>query len=274
MLSSSVPTTLDQIISVVRSRVELAKRALPLREMAQLANERKRPTRGFREKLLAAAKQNGFGIIAELKKASPSRGVLRGTFHVGGLAMQLERAGASALSVLTEEQFFSGSLDYLREASAASDLPCLRKDFIVDEYQLHEARANSADAILLIAAALSDAELQSLYSEARELGLDALCEVHNEAELERVAAIGADVVGVNSRDLRTLQVDMTTHARLAPHLPKNALRIAESGISNGVEIGELKKHGYQAFLVGELLMKSDDPGPVLAKLIADAKAAT
>jgi indole-3-glycerol phosphate synthase len=187
--------------------------------------------------------------------------------------MQLERAGASALSVLTEEQFFAGSLDYLREASAASDLPCLRKDFIVDEYQLHEARANSADAILLIAAALSDLELQSLYSKARELGLDALCEVHNEAEVERVGAIGADIIGVNSRDLRTLQVDMTTHARLAPHLPKSALRIAESGISHGSEIGELSKHGYQAFLVGELLMKSDNPGPMLAKLIAEAKAA-
>lgn len=266
-----MPTTLDQILSAVRARVELAKRALPLREMAQLGKERS--PRGFRERLLAAAKQNGFAIIAELKKASPSRGVLRGTFHVGGLAMQLERAGASALSVLTEEQFFAGSLDYLREASAASDLPCLRKDFIVDEYQLHEARANSADAILLIAAALSDSELQNLYSKAGELGLDALCEVHNEAELERVAAIGADVIGVNSRDLRTLQVDMTTHARLAPHLPANALRVAESGISQGREISELRKHGYQAFLVGEVLMKSDDPGPVLAKLIAEAKAA-
>jgi indole-3-glycerol phosphate synthase len=239
--------------------------------MAEMAREQRRPTRRFRERLLTAAKQNGFAIIAELKKASPSRGILRGTFHVGGLAMKLEGAGASALSVLTEEQFFAGSLDYLREASAATNLPCLRKDFIVDEYQLHEARANSADAILLIAAALTNAEMQSLYSKARELGLDALCEVHNEAELERVNAMGADIVGVNSRDLRTLRVDMTTHARLAPQLPANALRVAESGISHGTEIIELRKQGYQAFLVGELLMKSDDPGPVLAKLIAEAR---
>lgn len=264
-------TNLDQIISVVRERVEDAKRTLPLREMVQIAKERGRPARGFRQKLEVAAKQNGFAIIAELKKASPSRGILRGTFHVGGLAMRLEQSGASALSVLTEEQFFSGSLDYLREAAAATNLPCLRKDFIIDEYQLHEARANSADAVLLIAAALNDGELQGLYSKSKALGLDILCEVHNETELARVVAIGADIIGVNSRDLRTLEVDMTTHARLAPHFPANALRVAESGISKGKEISALRQHGYQAFLVGELLMKSDDPGVALTKLISEIK---
>src|SRR5438477_4515366 len=182
-----MPTTLDEILSAVRTRVKQNQRAVSLREMSHLAKERGRAPRRFRQKLLAAA-DSGVAIIAELKKASPSRGVIRGTFHVAGLAMQFEQAGAAALSVLTEEQFFSGSLDNLREASAASDLPCLRKDFIVDEYQLYEARANSADAILLIAAALGDSELRSLRAKARELELDALCEVHNEAELARVKA--------------------------------------------------------------------------------------
>ena len=267
-----MPITLDHIIAVVRAGVALSKRHVPLRDIAKLAEEQKRPTRGFRKRLMSAASgAAGFAVIAELKKASPSRGVLRGTYHVGGLAMQLERAGASALSVLTEEQFFSGSLDHLREASAATNLPCLRKDFIVDEYQIHEARANSADAILLIAAALTDQELRNLYAQARELGMDVLCEVHNEGELARAVAMGADIIGVNSRDLRTLEVDMSTHARLAPHLPAGALRVAESGLSNGQEIAGLRNHGYQAFLVGELLMKHDEPGIALSKLLEETQ---
>ncbi len=267
-------TNLDQIISVVRARVEQNKRVVSLRQMERAAKEPLRPPRGFRKALAHTAAEGGIAIIAELKKASPSRGVLRGTFHVGGLATQFEKAGASALSVLTEEQFFAGSLGNLREASAASSLPCLRKDFIVDEYQLFEARANAADAVLLIAAALSDAEMANLYVKARKLSMDVLCEVHNESELTRVVAIGADMIGVNSRDLRTLQVDMTTHERLAGNLPAQALRVAESGIADGKGISNLRGRGYQAFLVGELLMKSENPGATLSQLIAEAKTPT
>jgi indole-3-glycerol phosphate synthase len=268
-----MPTKLDEILASTRRRVDQRQRALPLREIVRGVERITAAPRGFRKALeLAAA--NGIAIIAELKKASPSKGLLRGTFHVGGLAMQLERAGAAALSVLTDEDYFQGSLAYLVEASAATNLPCLRKDFIVDEYQLYEARLNRADAVLLMASVLSDPQLGTLYNKARELGLDVLCEVHDEKELARAVAIGAEIVGVNSRNLRTLEVDREVHYRLAASLPTNVLRVAESGIQSAEDIrkllGEDGASGYQAFLVGESLMKADDPGQMLTQLIAQA----
>jgi indole-3-glycerol phosphate synthase len=268
-----MPTKLDEILASTRRRVDQRQRALPLREIVRGVERITAAPRGFRKALeLAAA--NGIAIIAELKKASPSKGLLRGTFHVGGLAMQLERAGAAALSVLTDEDYFQGSLAYLVEASAATNLPCLRKDFIVDEYQLYEARLNRADAVLLMASVLSDPQLGTLYNKARELGLDVLCEVHDEKELARAIAIGAEIVGVNSRNLRTLEVDREVHYRLAASLPTNVLRVAESGIQSAEDIrkllGEDGASGYQAFLVGESLMKADDPGQMLTQLIAQA----
>ncbi|MCU1285969.1 MAG: Indole-3-glycerol-phosphate synthase [Acidobacteriales bacterium] len=265
-------TKLDEILASTRRRIDEAKREKPLGEIAREAERVATPTRGFRNKLLAAA-EKGVAVIAELKKASPSKGLLRGTFHVGGLAMQMEKSGAAALSVLTEEEHFLGSLQYLVEASAATNLPCLRKDFIIDEYQVYESRLHRADAILMIASILDDAQLTSLQTKAKSLGLDVVCEVHDEDELARVMAIDAEIVGVNSRNLRTLEVDTEVHHRLAPLLPNGALRVAESGLTTGEEIRKLRYgSGYQAFLVGESLMKAEDPGLLLSQLMGQAKA--
>ncbi|HEY6352818.1 MAG TPA: indole-3-glycerol phosphate synthase TrpC [Candidatus Angelobacter sp.] len=260
-------TKLDQIISATRERVARSRTQGDLRALEQKAAAH--TPRGFRRRLAAMA-QSSPAVIAELKKASPSRGVIRATFPVAQLAVQLARSGASALSVLTEEQFFQGSLANLAEASTATDVPCLRKDFIVDEFQVLEARAYRADAILLILAALGDEEFRSLLALAREFGLDVMCEVHDEGELERALEGGADVIGVNSRDLRTFEVKLETLWQLAAKIPSSALRVAESGISKGAEIREFYDCGYQAFLIGETLMKADDPGKKLRQILEEA----
>jgi indole-3-glycerol phosphate synthase len=213
--------------------------------------------------------QVGPAIIAELKKASPSKGVIRGSFPVGSLANQLAKNGASALSVLTDEEFFHGSLTNLLEASAATELPCLRKDFIVDEFQIVEARAHRADAVLLILAALNDNDFRRFLAFARELQLDALCEVHDEDELKRALEGGAEIIGVNSRNLRTFEVKLDTLSELAPNIPNRVLRIAESGITSGSDIGELHSYGYHAFLIGETLMRANDPGKKLRQLLEE-----
>lgn len=258
---------LDEILAATRERVERSRKSADFRLLEQLAAAHE--PRGFRKRLQAMA-QLGPAVIAELKKASPSRGVIRGTFPVGTLASQLARNGASALSVLTDEQFFQGSLTNLMEASTATDLPCLRKDFIVDEFQILEARAHHADAILLILAALNDAEFRSLLDRAESMDLDALCEVHNMEELKRALEGGADVIGVNSRDLKTFHVNLETLIEMAESIPNHVLRIAESGIDKGSDIRELHTAGYQAFLIGETLMRAEDPGQQLQQLLHDA----
>jgi indole-3-glycerol phosphate synthase len=263
--------TLEQIVAEARVRVERARREVPLTDLEARASWAAEDNFRFKAALEARA-ETGIAVIAELKKASPSRGVIRGSFPVARLAQQLKEGGAAALSVLTEELHFQGSLGNLAEAAAAAGLSCLRKDFIVDEYQLFEAKAHGAAAVLLIAAALTGPELGTLHSRARELGLDVLCEVHDEAELARVVAIGADIIGVNSRDLKTLQVDRQTHFKLAERVPKNVLCVAESGIKTGNDIRELWSAGYRAFLIGETLMAESDPGAALAQLIAQARA--
>lgn len=260
-------TKLDQIISATRERVARAREHASLPVLEQMAAAH--TPRGFRRRLAAMA-QSSPAVIAELKKASPSKGVIRASFPVAQLAVQLARSGASALSVLTDEQFFQGSLTNLVEASSATDVPCLRKDFIVDEFQVLEARAHRADAILLILGALGDEEFRSLMTQARELGLDALCEVHDEIELERALEGGADIIGVNSRDLRTFEVKLDTIWELAAKIPPSTLRVAESGISKGSEIREFYDCGYQAFLVGETLMRADDPGKKLRQILEEA----
>jgi indole-3-glycerol phosphate synthase len=196
--------------------------------------------------------------------------VIRSDFDVTKLALELESAGAAALSVLTDEEFFQGSLENLRRASAGTKLPCLRKDFIVDEFQLVEARAYGADAVLLIVAALSQEELADLSRKSRKFELDVLCEVHEERELQRALDAGCGVIGVNSRDLRTFQVDLDTPQRLARLLPAHVFRVAESGIHSGEEVRRLREAGYQAFLVGESLMKAASPGRALAGLLASS----
>lgn len=260
-------TRLDYIIEATRERVAQAKRlesAARLQEQAAL-----HIPRGFRRRL-SAMSQAGPAVIAELKKASPSRGVIREDFPVAQLAVQLAKNGASALSVLTDEKFFQGSLNYLVEASMATDIPCLRKDFIVDEFQIVEARAHRADAILLILAALDDGSFQHLLGRAREAGLDAICEVHDETELTRALVGGADMIGVNSRDLKTFEVRPETLWNLSPAIPGHVVRIAESGISSGSEIRNFYNTGYQAFLIGETLMRAAEPGKALQSLLDEA----
>src|SRR5579864_7237643 len=259
-----MPATLDQIVAAARKRVSEA-RSRDLRALERLAGEHK--VRGFRARLQKAG-ASGTAVIAELKKASPSRGVIRSDFDVTKLAAELESAGASALSVLTDEDFFQGSLANLQRASAATRLPCLRKDFIVDEVQLLEARANGADAVLLIVAALSQDELVKLLRKSQQLELDVLCEAHDKQELRRALDVGCEIIGVNSRDLRTFHVDVDTPQRLAPLIPESVFRVAESGIHFGEDIRRLRDAGYQAFLVGESLMKASHPGAALSELLA------
>jgi len=259
--------TLSGIVAATRKRVDTAKRMADMRALERQA-EAHQP-RGFRRALEQKA-QSGMAVIAEIKKASPSRGVIRGTLHVGSIASGLEQAGAAALSVLTEEQFFHGGLYDLAEASAATQLPCLRKDFMVDEFQLLEARANCADAVLLILSALDDSEFARFLQRSHELGLDALCEVHDERELERALKLGAQMIGVNNRNLNTLEVDLGTAERLAPKIPADALRVAESGIQSGADLRRLRACGYDAFLIGESLMRADTPATALTKMLADA----
>jgi len=260
-----MPVSLDQIVQSTRRKVGEAKKSADVGELERQA-ERHAP-RGFRRRLEETS-EGGVAVIAELKKASPSRGMIRAQFNVTELAKELEAAGAAALSVLTDEEFFQGSLGNLRAASGAVKVPCLRKDFIVDEFQLLEARANRADAVLLIVAALSREELQILAMGARARGLDVLCEVHDEDELRRALDVGCELIGVNTRDLRTFQVDPETALRLAELLPRSALRVAESGIRTKEDIARLREVGYQAFLIGETLMREERPGEALRELVA------
>lgn len=260
---------LDILIAGARKRLTDLKRP-GVRGALEHAAELHSP-RGFREKLLRAASETP-AIIAELKQASPSKGRIRESMHVGALASDLVRNGATALSVLTEEEYFEGSLANLREASAATEVPCLRKDFIVDELQVVEARANRADAILVIVAALTDKELRALRERAFDWDLDVLCEVHDSEELTRAVNLGFDLLGVNSRNLKTFEVSLDTAARLAEQLPIDAVRVAESGIRNGEDIRRLRAVGYHAFLVGETLMKAERPGEALSALLADSMA--
>ncbi len=262
---------LPEIVDHVRRVVAERRTATPLRtlELQAAAHVPRGFARALRVKTQAEAAGDGAGIavIAELKKASPSKGLIRAEFDAAELAPQLEAAGAAVLSVLTEERFFQGSLENLRRASAAVSIPCLRKDFTVDSFQIMEARANGADAILLIVAALTDAELRPLREEARRCELDVLCEVHDRAELDRALALDCECVGVNSRDLRTFEVSLDRACELAEHLPANAVHVAESGIHTRTDIDRLRAAGYEAFLIGESLMRQPHPGEALRRLL-------
>ncbi|MGC2110876.1 MAG: indole-3-glycerol phosphate synthase TrpC [Candidatus Korobacteraceae bacterium] len=262
-----MPTKLEEIIAATRQRVAVAKKSADLRSLG-LAAEDHQP-RGFRNSLLSAAK-TGIAVIAELKKASPSKGLIREDFPVAELARELETAGAAALSVLTDEHYFQGSLENLEIASQSTRLPCLRKDFIVDEFQLLEARAHRADAVLLIVAALSDSDLGTLSRRARAMGLDVLCEVHDSEELERALGAGCETIGVNNRNLHTFCVDLNTGVQLAELIPAPVVKVAESGIETRDDIARLRQAGFDAFLIGESLMRAPSPGSALRELLAQA----
>ena len=263
-------TKLEEIVAAARHRVAAARASTDRRALEKEA-ERHRP-RGFRRALQKRA-ASGVAIIAELKKASPSKGVIRQDFPVTELACDLEQAGAAALSVLTDEKYFQGSLQNLAAASAATKLPCLRKDFMVDEFQIIEARAHGADAILLIVAAVSHAELIGLAAAARATDLDVLCEVHDANELQRALDAGFETIGINNRDLHTFRVDLNTSLQLVERVPSGVVKVAESGIESAEDIARLRQAGFDAFLIGESLMRAKDPGNELRGLLGHAVSA-
>ncbi len=258
-------TILDQII--VRKRAELmAQQAIiGVEELEQIPRPPRRPFRSALEMKRPA-------IIAEVKKASPSAGVIAKDFDPATIASSYEQGGAAALSVLTDQQFFQGSLEHLDEARRATRLPVLRKDFTLDRYHLLEASAAGADAVLLIVAALPDIELSGLLEQAEDLDLEALVEVHDEAELDRALGVGANLIGINNRNLKTLEVSLETSLQLAEKIPSGVPWISESGIRAPEDMKLLMDAGCRAFLIGESLMKQQDPGAALANLIEGAQA--
>jgi len=255
-------TVLDRILDARRADVEHRKKVVP-ETVLKYGVKAASPTRGFS----TALSRGGLNIIAELKPASPSRGVIRDPFDAVVLARSLESAGAAALSVLTEPEFFNGSLKNMRDARKEIALPVLRKDFIFDPWQVWEARANDADSFLLIVAALDDAVLRELIDLGREIGMEPLVEVHTADELDRALGAGARIVGVNNRDLKTLSVRVETSLELIELIPENCIAISESGLRSHDDLQRLRKAGFDAFLVGEQLMLAANPGAALADLL-------
>src|SRR5580658_1764269 len=273
-MSTHTDTFLSTILATTRVTLDAAKADVPLAELERRAAEHH--PRGWAAALRREAAQ-GPAVIAEIKKASPSKGLIRAAFDPAWLARRYAAGGATALSVLTDEPYFQGSLRNLELASQAVNLPCLRKDFTVDEYQILEARANRADAILLIAAALTSDEMKRFAQTAHDHALDVLVEVHTADELNRVLDAlgdsGADAIGVNNRDLKTFEVRLETSLTLIDRIPASAVRVAESGISTADDLARLRSAGFDAFLIGESLMRQPDPGDALAALLAGAMAA-
>ena len=260
-MSTRTPTVLERILAETRAALEQRKREAPQPGAAPRASTAA-AGRPFRDALT----RPGMGVIAEFKRRSPSAGALREGADVGELLRAYERGGAVAASVLTEGPNFGGSLDDLRAAREACALPLLRKDFIIDRFQLHEARAAGADAVLLIVAALEQDELSALHAGARQLGLDALVEVHDQRELERALALPADIIGINNRDLRDFSVDVERSSRLAAQIPRGVAVVSESGIASSRQLEDLQGHGVHAVLVGESLMRATDPAAALGEL--------
>jgi indole-3-glycerol phosphate synthase len=256
-------TVLDKIVAVKREEVAAAKRARPealLREQAAAAP----PVRNFFTPLAAGGP---IRLIAEVQKASPSRGVIREDFEPVQIGKIYEAHGASCLSMLTDEQFFQGSLDYLRDVRSAVNLPVLRKDFILDVYQLYEARAAGADAVLLIAECLDDCNLRKLHDEAVALGMSPLVELYEPENLQRVFDAGATLIGINNRDLRTFQTDLEHTLRMRDRIPDQCVLVSESGIRTRADVERLQAAGVDAILVGETLMASPDIGAAVDELL-------
>ncbi len=255
-------TILDEILAHKRVELEAARQRVAPAALAERAAAMA-PTRGFRRALLGP----GTRVIAELKRRSPSEGEIRPDFDPLAIARAYQAGGAAALSVLTDERYFGGSLAVLEAVRAVTALPLLRKDFVIDAYQIDEARVAGADAVLLIVAALAPAALERSFEYARGLGLDVLVEVHDEAELDVAKGIGADLIGINNRDLKSLFTDLAVAERLAKRAPQGALVVAESGISGRADVARLARAGASAFLVGTSLMREADPGLALRRLL-------
>lgn len=259
-------TVLEDVVAMRRRRIEEARARVPLSDLQRVA-EGRTDFIDFRK----ALSWSGICVIAELKRASPSRGLLREDYRPRVIAKGFEAAGAAALSVLTEPDFFMGSLEDLREVRDATGLPILRKDFIIDDYQAYESVAAGADALLLIVAALTDNELRRLIGLCTTLNIAALVEVHTEEDLLRAVDAGARIIGVNNRNLKTLEVDLETSLRLRPRIPAACFAVSESGIKTTADLARLAATGFNAVLIGEQLMAAPDPGRELAALLQGAK---
>ena len=264
-MNSSRPDILNRILERKQQEIESRRRELPLAELERRAQQASAP-RGFSAALAARVRRGEPAVIAEIKKASPSKGVIREDFDPVEIARAYQAGGAACLSVLTDRDFFQGHEDYLQAARAACELPVIRKDFIVDPYQIPESRAIGADCILLIVAALDDAALAGLHAAARELGMDVLVEVHDGDELERALELDLDLIGINNRDLRTFDTRLETTIDLLERVPKDCMVVTESGIHSREDVALMRGHDVHAFLVGEAFMRAADPGAALHAL--------
>lgn len=263
--NTGIPDVLQRILARKHEEVRARAKVLSVDDLSALVATAE-PTRGFLAALRACVGSGRPAVIAEIKKASPSKGVLRADFDPTAIARSYAGHGATCLSVLTDVDFFQGADAYLQQARAACALPVLRKDFVLDPYQVHEARALGADCILLIAAALDDGLMAELYRLARELGMDALVEVHDRAELERTLNLGADLIGINNRDLRNFETRLETTLELRASVPPEVLLVTESGIMEAADVARMRAADIHAFLVGEAFMRADDPGRALERL--------
>ncbi len=262
---SNTPDILKKILYRKRQEIDESTRVLPLERLREKCSGAS-PVRGFADAIEAKIHEGRPGVIAEIKKASPSKGVIREDFRPAEIAESYENGGAACLSVLTDRDFFQGSDEYLRQARAACRLPVLRKEFIIDPYQVYEARGIGADCILLIAACLDDDRMRELNDLAHQLGMDVLIEVHDGMELERALGMKNRLIGINNRDLRDFTLDLRTTLDLLERIPKDRILITESGINEKTDVSLMRQHGVNGFLVGEAFMRAADPGLRLAKL--------
>jgi indole-3-glycerol phosphate synthase len=266
-MNSPAVDILQTIVQRKREEIEQRARAVDIHELGRRA-ESASPVRGFIESIERNIAAGRSAVIAEIKKASPSKGLLRENFDPAAIAQSYEKHGAACLSVLTDRDFFQGSEAYLQKARAACALPVIRKDFIIDPYQVVEARAIDADCILLIVAALDDVALKQLLDLAHELRMDVLMEVHDETELERALASGARLLGINNRNLRTFETSLDTTLRMLERIPSDRIVVTESGIHTVADVQLMREHNVHAFLVGEAFMKADKPGEKLRELFS------
>lgn len=245
---------LDDIVEKRKEQLQREKENFPLEDMKEMALNSKNQNRGFKK----AMQKEGLSIIAEVKKASPSKGVIAEDFRPVETALAYEKAGASAISCLTEEYYFKGGSKYFADIRAKVDLPMLRKDFIIDAYQIYEAKVLGADAVLLIAAILSEEKMKEFYQLAKSLDLDCLAEVHNEEELEKTIRCNCDMIGINNRNLKTFEVDLNTTSKLASKIPYEAVLVSESGMLTKEDLLHVKRQGADGALIGEAFMRADD----------------
>ncbi len=264
---SETPDILLKILQRKQQEISERSQRVPLEKVRQLAEEAL-PIRGFAEAMESRLLQGQAAVIAEVKKASPSKGVLRENFDPAAIAESYQRGGAACLSVLTDEDFFQGHQRYLELARDACDLPIIRKDFIIDPYQVFEARSMGADCILLIVSALDDDQLEDLSQLAIQLDMDVLVEAHDAAELERALVLNLPMVGINNRNLHTFETSLDTTLSLLNQIPDGTMVITESGIHTRADVARMREHGVNGFLIGEAFMRADDPGAALADLFS------